>query len=393
MIRMNLGLVLVACFKLRLLKSRIRPYYVGCLLGALASFAVTPLLAQSNGSQALSKKDVIKMLDRQTSQGEIKRLALQRHIDFVVTEEVVNDLKKNHGASDDLIVALKASQPCQEPCQEPTTPNLERQSTEQPSPPQQVLPNNSGSLKKDRSGSAASGQTMPGSSNRTATILVRADLASVITVDGKDIGKLQTGETTISSVGIGQHLVQANVPGLSLVWQKTVDINKVGQVIVETELQTLLDTKISGSWKWDANHVTGDGCRFETDAWVLFAKKGGSLSEKNVVLARNASDQDQDESPRSCPTKLSSHCIRSFRLELSLPDAASGLHFDSVFDDTPVLNQVESPQSEGDEAAKRFCEQQFSLPTAGFSGTLSPVSNTLRLKVDSLNIDLALTRE
>jgi len=108
---MNLGSAQAARSKSRLPAFRIRPCYVGCILALSASFAVTPLLAQDNGSQALSKREIVKMLDRHTLQAKIKGLVLQRHIDFAVTQEVENDLKKDHGASDELIVALKESQP------------------------------------------------------------------------------------------------------------------------------------------------------------------------------------------------------------------------------------------------------------------------------------------
>ena len=357
------------------------------LLVVSLSFTVTRVVAQENESQALSEPTVLKMLDRHTPQATIERLVLQRHIDFRVTEEVEKDLKTNHRASDELIAALKRSQPRS---QEPISPNPEEKATEPPPNPVGV-PTRSDSSTTQRGGSSVDSRTTA-SSNKTSTILIRADLACIVAVDGKEIGELQAGEITTRSVGIGQHIVEAKVPGLSLNWQKTVDVNRAGQVIVETEIQRLLDAKIAGNWHWDANHVTSDGCVFETDAWVLYnLKNTGSLSEKHVVLARNSSSQDEDKAPSTCRSKLSVHCIRSFRLELSLSSPASGLHFSSFPD--PYTNLVISQFSEGDESAKRFCEQQRSLPTAGFTGTLTPISNSiLKLKIDSLNVELDLTR-
>jgi hypothetical protein len=389
---MKLAWIQMARSKLRSQRFQARLCCTACLFAVSLSFAVTPVLAQGNGSQALSKSQVVKMLERHTPQAEIKRIVLQRHIDFGVTEEVENDLKKNHGASDELISALMESQP---QSQRPITPNLEGRPTEQPSHPQEV-PNETSSSKTGRAESAVASRTPPPSSKKasTSTILLRADLACIVVVDGKEIGKLQAGETTIRSVGIGQHLVEAKVPGLSLHWQKTVGIDQVGQVIVETELQTVLDANISGNWQWNANNDTADGCGFNTDAWELSAAKNtSSLSERFVRLTRNVGRQDEANSPSSCAITPSFHCIRSFRLELSLPDPASGLHFDSVLDPSGT-NKVSSPRNQEDEGAKQFCEQEHSLPTAGFTGTLIPLSESrIRVKLDSLNVDLILSKE
>ena len=107
---MNLGSIQVGRSKWILSQFELRLRRSACLLAVLLAFVVTPVLAQGNVSQPFSKQDVIKMLDRRTPQAKIKSLVLQRHIDFEVTKEVENELQNNHGASDELISALKESQ-------------------------------------------------------------------------------------------------------------------------------------------------------------------------------------------------------------------------------------------------------------------------------------------
>jgi hypothetical protein len=108
---MNSSWIPVSRAKWMLSQFEVRLRWTACLLAVSLTFVVTPVLAQGNVSQPFSKQEVIKMLDRSTPQAKIKSLVLQRHIGFEVTEEVENDLKNNHGASDELIVALKESQP------------------------------------------------------------------------------------------------------------------------------------------------------------------------------------------------------------------------------------------------------------------------------------------
>lgn len=117
--------------KARCLRSHIRLRCTVSFFLALLSSHLTPVLAQGSGSVAFSKQEVVKMLDRHTPQATMKRLVLQRHIDFEVTEEVKSDLKNNHGASDELINVLKDSQPQQQP-QQPKSPSLEEKTSPQP---------------------------------------------------------------------------------------------------------------------------------------------------------------------------------------------------------------------------------------------------------------------
>lgn len=70
----------------------------------------------------------------------------------------------------------------------------------------------------------------------SATLLIRVDETAMVSVDGEPAQRVEKNQSIKVPVGIGQHIVEAVVPGTDTRWEQTVQVKVAEQLVVKTEL-------------------------------------------------------------------------------------------------------------------------------------------------------------
>jgi hypothetical protein len=76
-----------------------------------------------------------------------------------------------------------------------------------------------------------------------AALLIRADAASRITVDGKETFELKAGESRVVGVSLGEHLVAAEAIGSADRWEQVVTVERAGQQMVPVRLDEAIEKR------------------------------------------------------------------------------------------------------------------------------------------------------
>jgi hypothetical protein len=135
-----------------------------------------------------------------------------------------------------------------------------------------------------------------------ATLLLKTDLAALVSLDGEPIKKegndavaIEPNEIVRRSVPLGEHIVEAvSVDGLDK-WHDVLAVEKVGQRVVMVELEAVREARITKTDRTKANQVQ-DSARAQRDAE---AKASDDLRERERrVDERRRADQQQLEKQR-----------------------------------------------------------------------------------------------
>jgi len=222
-----------------------------------------------------------------------------------------------------------------------------------------------------------------------ASILVRADTTSDVSIDGASVARLTEGQTSVRRVVFGEHLVEATIPNWPIHWKKQITVSQSGQFIVETGLQKALNGFLAGTWSWNANHLSNERCPHNMDdVWNFGVSSGDSLEKGQPKLNRLVARFLPMDSLSGCEESGHHSCSREYYLVLKLADEPATLAFNAQED-----SQRSQYSTAHDPAnSKKNCEQY--LPPSQIKGTLALMSeHQLSLKVSGENVDVVLTRK
>src|SRR3954452_19122158 len=82
-----------------------------------------------------------------------------------------------------------------------------------------------------------------------ATLLVVADIAATISIDGKSVGQLQEGETRQVAIGRGQHFVRADAGEDR--WETVVEVKDATQLVLRTQVGDVRRARLDAARKAD----------------------------------------------------------------------------------------------------------------------------------------------
>lgn len=85
--------------------------------------------------------------------------------------------------------------------------------------------------------------TKENSNKSSGSLLIQADAASTIYVDGKPLAALGAGKVATVAVPLGVHVVQAESSNPTTDWEQQVDVSEPKQIMVKTELMPKIKAK------------------------------------------------------------------------------------------------------------------------------------------------------
>jgi Protein of unknown function (DUF1566) len=125
-----------------------------------------------------------------------------------------------------------------------------------------------------------------------ATIVVRADQACKLTLDGDSKGTMQASQAKKIDVKLGEHLIEAVTLNGSYHWEKTVVIKETGQIIVKIEL---LEVKKAADTEAAIRTAAQERIRQEEAARILEkerAEKAAIIQQQEQAERRRLAEEE-----------------------------------------------------------------------------------------------------
>jgi hypothetical protein len=214
------------------------------------------------------------------------------------------------------------------------------------------------------------------------TVLLRCDLLCVIKLDGQEIGQCKAGESVVHSVSVGQHRIEASIPGWPVIWENEFKVSPGGQVLLDADLKSLFAKNMSGGWHWEQNSDAEEYCGVYSNEnnWTI---EGTDLTLKRAMLYRASvhyRESKPDEKTGCDDLKTKGYdCHGSFELTLSFDKLSEGIRFAA----SPSTESLRDFTIYPDFASEASCRKRRDYPPPHFTGTLLPASNSqLKLILD-----------